>query len=292
MNQTLRSSDLNAAADNEAAPSPLFQTRVDERGTGRASEGDDVVAEEIPVAMVYNGISHAVMMATPVDLEDFALGFSLSETIVRSLDEVYELELDYGPDGVTAEMTIATERLFALKEQRRNMAGRTGCGLCGTESLAHAIRKIPKVGAHPAISDQAIQAALTELKQHQPLQAQTGATHAAAWCGVDGSIIAVREDVGRHNALDKLIGHRRRTGNTFESGFALISSRASFEMVQKSATVGIGCLVAVSAPTGLAIREARKADMSLIGFARPGRHVIYHQGQTTHIVEAVQENKT
>lgn len=292
MNQTLRSSDLDAATGKEAAPSPLFHTRVDERGTGLVGEGEDVVAEEIPVAMVYNGISHAVMMATPVDLEDFALGFSLTETIVQNLDEIYELELDYGPDGVTVEMTIATERLFALKEQRRNMAGRTGCGLCGTESLAHAIRKIPKVGPHPAISDQSVQAALKNLKQYQPLQAQTGATHAAAWCGIDGSIIAVREDVGRHNALDKLVGHHLRTGNTFENGFALISSRASFEMVQKSATVGISCLVAVSAPTGLAIREARKADMTLIGFARPGRHVIYHQGRTRNTVDAVQENKT
>lgn len=286
------SSDANVAAIEETAPSPLFRTRVDERGTGLAGEGEDVVAEEMPVAMVYNGISHAVMMASPMDLEDFALGFSLTETIVHSLDEIYDLELHYGPDGVTAEMTIASERLFALKEQRRNMAGRTGCGLCGTESLSHAIRKIPSVGAHPAVGDGAIQDALKKLKQHQPLQAQTGATHAAAWCQVDGSVVSVREDVGRHNALDKLIGHHLRNGGSFENGFALISSRGSFEMVQKSATVGIGCLVAVSAPTGLAIREARKADMTLIGFARPGRHVIYHQGQTKNTVDAVQENET
>ena len=292
MNQTLRSSDLDTASGEEVAPSPLFRTRVDERRKGLAGEGEDVVAEEIPVAMVYNGISHAVMMATPADLEDFALGFSLTETIVHSPDEVYDLELAYSPDGVTVEMTIATECLVALKEQRRNMAGRTGCGLCGTESLAHAIRRIPEVGPHPAISDQAIQAALKNLKQHQPLQAQTGATHAAAWCDLEGAIIAVREDVGRHNALDKLVGHRLRVGDTFENGFALISSRASFEMVQKSATVGISCLVAVSAPTGLAIREARKAGMTLVGFARPERHVIYHQGQTTNTVDAVQETNT
>ncbi|WP_148861399.1 formate dehydrogenase accessory sulfurtransferase FdhD [Marinobacter fonticola] len=292
MHRTLRSSDIGATSEEESAPSPLFRTRVDERGTEQAGEGEDVVAEECPVAMVYNGISHAVMMASPVDLEDFALGFSLTETIVCSLDEVYDLEMHHGPDGVTVEMTIATERLFALKEQRRNMAGRTGCGLCGTESLAHAIRKIPKVGPHPTVSDHAIQVALKSLRQHQPLQAQTGATHAAAWCDVDGSIIAVREDVGRHNALDKLVGYHLHAGHTFENGFALISSRASFEMVQKSATVGIGCLAAVSAPTGLAIREARKAGMTLIGFARPGRHVIYHQGQTTNAIDQVQENKT
>lgn len=272
-------------------PSPLFQTQVDERLAGSAGEGEDVVAEEIPVAMVYNGISHAVMMATPADLEDFALGFSLTESIVQSADEVYDLELNYSSSGVTVAMTIANRRLFSLKEQRRNMTGRTGCGLCGTESLAHAIRKIPVVESRLAISDRAIQAALENLKQHQPLQAQTGATHAAAWCDADGAIVAALEDVGRHNALDKLVGHCLRAGNTFDNGFALISSRASFEMVQKSATVGIGCLVAVSAPTGLAIREARKANMTLVGFARPGRHVIYHQGPTTNTVVTAQENK-
>jgi FdhD protein len=267
----------------------LFRTRVDEHGTERTAVGEDVVAEELPVAMVYNGISHAVMMATPADLEDFALGFSLTEAIVRSLDEVYDLELHHTPDGVTAEITIAAKRMATLKKQRRNMAGRTGCGLCGTESLAQAIRKIPKVGPQPAVSDRAIQDALNNLHQYQPLQAQTGATHAAAWCDLDGSIIAVREDVGRHNALDKLVGHHLRHTAAFDRGFALISSRASFEMVQKSAAVGIGCLIAVSAPTGLAIREARKADMTLVGFARPGRHVIYHQGRTGNASDAGQE---
>jgi FdhD protein len=259
------------------------------RGRNQDGPGIDVVAEEMPVAMVYNGISHAVMMATTTDLEDFALGFSLTETIIQSPDELYDLELEYGPDGVTIEMTIASECLFALKEQRRNMAGRTGCGLCGTESLEQAIRDIPQVGPHPVITDDAIQCAVNDLKHHQPLQAQTGATHAAAWCDVDGVILSVREDVGRHNALDKLIGHHLRNGGDFAKGFALISSRGSFEMIQKSATVGIGCLVAVSAPTGLAIREARKANMTLIGFARPGRHVVYHSGQGIIAPNALEE---
>ncbi|WP_242674341.1 formate dehydrogenase accessory sulfurtransferase FdhD [Marinobacter halodurans] len=286
-------SDADGPATPPDPPSPLFRTRVDERGTGHSREAEDVVAEEMPVAMVYNGISHAVMMATPVDLEDFAIGFSLTESILGSPDELYDIEVQCGPTGATVDMTIASERMFALKAQRRNMTGRTGCGLCGTESLEHAIRDIPKVGPHPAITDDAVQKAVGDLKQYQPLQAQTGATHAAAWCDVDGAILAVREDVGRHNALDKLVGHWLRTGRNFERGFALISSRGSFEMVQKSAMVGIGCLVAVSAPTGLAIREARKANQTLIGFARPGRHVIYHCGTTSApAADAMQENKT
>ncbi|ROT96161.1 formate dehydrogenase accessory sulfurtransferase FdhD [Marinobacter sp. R17] len=293
MSPTLSLNDGEDPATPPDGLSPLFRTRVDERGTEHSGEAEDVVAEEMPVAMVYNGISHAVMMATPVDLEDFATGFSLTESILDRPDELYDIEVHFSPAGATVEMTIASERMFALKAQRRNMTGRTGCGLCGTESLEHAIRDIPGVGAHPAITDEAVQKAVRELKQHQPLQAETGATHAAAWCDVDGSILAVREDVGRHNALDKLVGHWLRQGHDFGTGFALVSSRGSFEMVQKSAMVGIGCLVAVSAPTGLAIREARKANLTLIGFARPGRHVIYHCGETSaQPAGAMQENKT
>ncbi|WP_111493650.1 formate dehydrogenase accessory sulfurtransferase FdhD [Marinobacter bohaiensis] len=289
---TLPLNDPEAPASGpDDTPSALFRTRVDERGQERAGETDDVVAEEMPVAMVYNGISHAVMMATPSDLEDFAVGFSLTESILHTPDELYDLSVQRSPAGATVDMTIASERLFALKAQRRNMAGRTGCGLCGTESLDHAIRAIPRIDTPPALSDDAVQTAVRDLKQHQPLQAETGATHAAAWCDLDGAILAVREDVGRHNALDKLVGHWLRQGRSFERGFALISSRGSFEMVQKSAMVGIGGLVAVSAPTGLAIREARKANMTLIGFARPGRHVIYHCGQMS-TTDAKQESPT
>ncbi|WP_235937659.1 formate dehydrogenase accessory sulfurtransferase FdhD [Marinobacter caseinilyticus] len=290
--QPPRSSDPDAAsADAREPPPPLTHTRVDVRGPEQGGVSADVVAEEIPVAMVYNGVSHAVMMATPANLEDFALGFSLTETILQRPGELFDLQLDVGPDGVSIEMRIANERLFRLKAQRRNMAGRTGCGLCGTESLAHAIRPVPRVGPHPVIPDVAIQRAVEDLKAYQPLQAETGATHAAAWCDVDGQIVAVREDIGRHNALDKLIGHRLRSGNDFDCGFALISSRASFEMVQKAAAVGIGCLVAVSAPTGLAIREAGKAGITLIGFARPGRHVIYHAGHQSDATNTAREGR-
>lgn len=267
--------------DDTKLPAPVCEQRVDVRGgiKGAPAYEWDTVAEEIPVAMVYNGVSHAVMMASPCDLEDFALGFSLSEGILQRPDQLFSIEVKPQDDGIAINMHIAGDCFVRLKEQRRNMAGRTGCGLCGTESLAHVVRAIPLVTAQPIPADEVIQRALRELKKHQPLQLQTGATHGAAWCDASGQVVLAREDVGRHNALDKLIGARIREQDdrAFAHGFALISSRASFEMVQKSASVGIASLVAVSAPTALAIREAQKSGMNLIGFARLGRHVIYTQ---------------
>ncbi|MEX0606242.1 MAG: formate dehydrogenase accessory sulfurtransferase FdhD [Marinobacter sp.] len=273
---------MAAKTDNPA----LVRTAVDVRGLGQPGGSvhgmtDDVVAQETPVAMVYNGISHAVMLASPADLEDFALGFSLTEGIIESPGELYDLEVEQAPEGLSVSMRISNERFAVLKAQRRNMTGRTGCGLCGTESLEQAIRPIKLLRAGVVVSDAAIQRAVQSLRNHQPLQAETGATHGAAWCNLAGDILAVREDVGRHNALDKLIGFQLRTGSDLQQGFALISSRASFEMVQKSAAVGIGCLVAVSAPTALAVAQARKAGLMLVGFARPNRHVIYHPGEAS-----------
>lgn len=277
-----------------SGPATLVVTRVDVRGAGAGDHTDDVVAAEVPVAMTYNGISHAVMMASPADLEDFALGFSITEGIIRRPDELYDLDLLTGAEGITVEMRISAERFAELNRQRRNMTGRTGCGLCGTESLEKAIRPIQRLGRVTAIPDDAIQRAVVTLREHQPMQSQTGATHGAAWCDRDGQIVDAREDVGRHNALDKLIGARLAAcaapAAAFTEGFAIISSRASFEMVQKSATVGIGCLVAVSAPTALAISEARKAGQMLVGFARPGRHVIYTTG--TESVQTHLEQET
>ncbi|GAA0622518.1 formate dehydrogenase accessory sulfurtransferase FdhD [Halomonas beimenensis] len=241
-----------------------------------ADEVEDVLAREVPVALVYNGISHAVMMATPEDLEDFALGFSLSEGILAHPHECYDLEVREEARGLAVHLTVASRRLAELKARRRSLAGRTGCGLCGTEALEQAIRPIARVRA-PALADVAIQRALAALADHQALQAATGATHGAAWCDGVGRIRLVREDVGRHNALDKLIGALAREGGPSESGFALVSSRASYEMVHKSASAGIGALVAVSAATALAVEQAREAGLLLVGFARPGRHLIYHR---------------
>lgn len=277
-------------ADISASTSPpMSEARVSVRGGIEGTRTHDLVAEEIPVAMVYNGVSHAVMMASPCDLEDFALGFCLSEGILQRPDQLFSIEIKPGENGIEVDMHISGDCYARLREQRRNMAGRTGCGLCGTESLAHVVRTLERMAPQPLPGNEAVQEALQNLKKHQPLQLQTGATHGAAWCDAQGRIVLAREDVGRHNALDKLIGARLREygDQAFGEGFALISSRASFEMVQKSASVGISTLVAVSAPTALAIREAQKSGMNLIGFARPGRHVIYTRGE-----EAAQERKS
>lgn len=278
-NQALTVAD---SPGNSTAPA-TSQVWVKVCGGIEGARSHDQVAEEVPVAMVYNGVSHAVMMASPCDLEDFALGFSMSEGILQRPDQLFSIEIQPGDDGIEVNMHIAGDCYARLREQRRNMAGRTGCGLCGTESLAHVVRALKRVAIQQPPSDSAVQGALDKLKKHQPLQLQTGATHGAAWCDSQGKIVLAREDVGRHNALDKLLGARlKECGNqAFSKGFALISSRASFEMVQKSASVGIGTLVAVSAPTALAIREAQKSGMNLIGFARPGRHVIYTRGDDT-----------
>lgn len=263
-------------SDNKQ-PAAISHTQVEVRGGIAGAPSQDVVAEEVPVALVYNGVSHAVMMASPTDLADFALGFSLSEGILQRAEQLFSLDIQSSAQGIAIEMRIAGEPFARLREQRRNLSGRTGCGLCGTESLAQVLRNIPKVPTQTMPSDAAVQAALLHLKNHQPLQLLTGATHGAAWCDNQGQIVLTREDVGRHNALDKLIGARITAlgEHAFNEGFALISSRASFEMVQKSASVGIANLVAVSAPTALAIREARSSGMNLIGFARPSRHIIY-----------------
>jgi FdhD protein len=236
---------------------------------------NDCVAEEVPVAMVYNGISHAVMLATPKDLGDFALGFSLSEGILSSAEELYDVEVVHQPKGIELHMQIASERFLQLKERRRSMSGRTGCGLCGAESLEQAMR-IPTnvISIADRIQSRSIYLAHQKIRNKQELQALTGATHACAWVKPDGSIAMIREDVGRHNALDKLIGARAYQHDT-QPGFVLTTSRASYEMVQKVASAGISILVAVSAPTGLAIRIAQNCGITLVGFARNHQHVVY-----------------
>ena len=249
---------------------------------GVLTDATDKVAEEVPIAMVYNGISHVVMLATPADLTDFALGFSLSEGIFRDKSDLYSVEIVAQAQGVELQMDVATECFVQLKQRRRNLTGRTGCGLCGAESLDQALR-LPaqsinfKTFKIPASS---IEQAFKTMQLHQPLQQATGATHACAWVSAQGEIQLVREDVGRHNAMDKLIGglaHSSGSAKTLIShdGFALTSSRASVEMVQKAATAGIGVLAAISAPTGLAIRLAETYGVTLIGFLRDNQFVIY-----------------
>ena len=251
---------------------------VDKWKSGNLSQIEDVVAEEVPVALIYNGISHAVMLATPRDLEDFALGFSLAEGILSHLKELYGIEVVSQSAGIELRMEIAAERFHQLKEKRRSMTGRTGCGLCGAESLAQALRLPDGVNqSQQKFSPTAILKALAEAHKNQPLQAETGATHASFWVSPEGEIELVREDVGRHNALDKLLGAKARSDN--KSGFILSTSRASYEMVQKSAVAGVAMLVAISAPTGLAIRMAEQSGITLVGFARPEQYVVYTHPQ-------------
>ncbi len=246
----------------------------------------DQVANEVPVAMVYNGVSHAVMLATPVRLESFGLGFSLTEGILRHRGELYDTEVVAVQSGIELQMTIAQERFVELKDRRRNLTGRTGCGLCGTESLAQVMRPIIPLQSDVRFTPESVHAALNRLPQMQSLQVITGAVHAAAWANMDGTLTHVEEDVGRHNALDKLIGTLAREDVDCSSGFVVVTSRASYEMVQKSASRGIPMLVAVSAPTALAIDLAERSGLTLVGFARGNGHVVY--AHTQRLVEALQ----
>jgi len=236
---------------------------------------EDDVAAEVPVALSYNKRSHVVMMVTPTALEDFAIGFSMTEGIINRTSDVLEISVIERENGLEAAMTVNEDCFGRLDAQRRNLVGRTGCGLCGAESLDQAMRNPAVVGSRVAVTAAAIQAAVLSLNAHQPLQVVTGAVHGAAWCNTDGEIEALREDVGRHNALDKLIGFLFRTGFDSSSGFVLVSSRASYEMVYKAAAAGMEVLVSVSAPTSLAIDFAHRSGITLVGFARPGRHNIY-----------------
>ncbi|MDE1954385.1 MAG: formate dehydrogenase accessory sulfurtransferase FdhD [Betaproteobacteria bacterium] len=242
---------------------------------GQALPRQDVLCEEVPVALEFNGISHAVMLATPADLEDFALGFALTEGIVEHPGEVFDIAAEASAQGITLRVDIASRRLQALKLRRRSFAGRTGCGLCGTDSLDQALRPVAPVGAGPRVEPAALARAVAALRPLQALFAATGSVHAAALCGADGRPLLLREDVGRHNALDKLVGGAARGGLDAGAGLIVISSRASIEMVQKAASTGCTVLAAVSAPTALAVGAAAQAGMTLVGRIRGQDMVVY-----------------
>lgn len=235
---------------------------------GQAFTATDMVAIEVPVALEYNGVSHAVMLATPDNLQDFALGFSLTEGILDSASQLYGCELEETPRGVVLHMDIAAACFARLKDRRRSMAGRTGCGLCGTDNLSHAVRPAPAVAAGQRFAASAVVRGVEAIRASQHLNAQTGATHAAAWCDATGQVQMLREDVGRHNALDKLIGTLAAARCDARSGFVVVTSRASYEMVHKTAVWGAGLLAAVSGVTELAVRTADEAGMTLLGFVR------------------------
>jgi len=235
----------------------------------------DTILDEVPVALVYNGLSHAVMMATPADLEEFALGFSLSEGILASASQCYGIEVEPECDGIAVQLDVASEAFLALKERRRSLAGRTGCGLCGVDSLRAVRRPLAPVTRGPVLAPAAVARALEAIGAHQHLARATGAAHAVAWCDLDGAPVIVREDVGRHNALDKVIGAMVRAETAPDTGFLLATSRLSLEMAQKAAAVGVAVLAGMSAPTLAGIELAEGAGMTLLAFARGDGFVCY-----------------
>ena len=226
------------------------------------------VAVEAPVQIVIGGAPFAVMMATPRDLEDFATGFALTEQIANSLDDIRGVEVDDVEEGWKLKIALSGEGLQAHLARGRAMSGRTGCGLCGIEDFSQMPSPRPPLQTQAPIAPEAIRAGLTGLETRQPLNQATRAVHAAAWCGRDGKIVLSREDVGRHNALDKTIGALARAGVAPDSGFFIITSRCSFEMVAKVAIFGAGTLVSVSAPTSLALERAQRFGIRLIAVAR------------------------
>lgn len=232
--------------------------------------------EEVPVAFVFDGATQAVMMATPADIEDFALGFALSEGIVERAAEIAEIEvIEQGP-GIEARMWLAADRSEALAARRRAAAGPVGCGLCGIDSLDEALRPLPRVAAAPmALAAAELGDAAEAIRTRQPLHDQTRAVHAAGFLRPGAGLIAVREDIGRHNALDKLIGAMARAGTSMAAGAVVMTPRLSVELVQKSALAGCPVIVAVSAPTALALRQAEEAGITLAAFARAGGVDIY-----------------
>ena len=246
------------------------------RRNGRLADGSRIVPEETPVAFSYAGSTHAVMMATPADLQDFAVGFSLTEGIIADPAEIEAIEPMFGEKGIDLQIRLAEAQNDALVARRRHMAGPVGCGLCGIESIDEAVRKTPSVRQSAlTLTEDDVAEAVRLLNGEQPLHRQTRAVHGAGFYVPGTGLIAVREDVGRHNALDKLTGAAARAGYKGASGAVVVTSRVSVEMVQKTAIVGSPFIIAISAPTALAIRTAEEAGMTLIALVRGDEFEIF-----------------
>ncbi|MDR3496191.1 MAG: formate dehydrogenase accessory sulfurtransferase FdhD [Ancalomicrobiaceae bacterium] len=263
-------SSINA---QEVSGSRVFAAR---RFTGPGSiERDEPIAVETPVAMLFNGQSFAVMLATPLDLEDFARGFALTEGVVETASEIGAIDLHREERGIEVRVEIPEARALALRARQRSLAGRSGCGICGVDRFSEAMRPVAAVKSTTRFAAAALGRTVADLPRHQVLNASVGAVHAAAFADLSGEISIVREDIGRHNALDKLIGALTSTGLEPQHGFVMVSSRCSYELVHKTAAAGIGLIAAVSAPTSLAVELAQKAGIGLVGFAREGRFTVY-----------------
>ncbi|KAA1179010.1 formate dehydrogenase accessory sulfurtransferase FdhD [Photorhabdus heterorhabditis] len=251
----------------------IKQTNVQQKHHLNISKAD-WVAEEVPVALVYNGISHVVMMTSPKDLEYFAIGFSLSEGIIESQQEIRGIDTIVNcHGGIELQIELSSRRFASLKERRRNMAGRTGCGICGTEQLSDIFRPITPLPFTQTFSLSHLDHALSQLTNIQNIGVLTGCTHVASWINPKGELLGGCEDVGRHVALDKILGMKAKTD--WQQGAILVSSRASYEMVQKSAICGAEILFAVSAATSLAVEVAERCNLTLVGFCKPGRATVY-----------------
>jgi len=257
-------------------PALIAPLQVQRHRGGETTDCADSVAEEWPVSLVFNGISHAVMMTTPADLEFFALGFSLSEGIVRAPAEVFDIEVRHHEGGSEVMLEIAQPAFLRLKQHRRSLVGRTGCGVCGTESLAMMDLTPEKVNTRAVpVGQPELLRALTELPQYQKLTQETGCAHAAAWCSAQGGILKAFEDVGRHNALDKLLGWMTKSSQDVSQGFVFLTSRASYELVRKAARCNVPLVATISAPTALAIRIAWASGIRLMSFCRQNGFVEY-----------------
>lgn len=238
------------------------------RATGERGPHTRAIAQEMPVAIEINGFGYAVLMATGEALEDLAYGFALSERLIDQAGQIVATQVHQTDDGAILRIELAPDCVDRIHDRVRHRTSESSCGLCGLENLEQAMRPLPRAEQAAEIDPEAVFAALSALRDHQPLNALTGGVHAAALCGADGTIRLAREDVGRHNAFDKLIGAMLREGLAWEGGFALLSSRCSYELVEKAVLSGCPALVTISAPTTLAIRRAREANLTLLVLAR------------------------
>lgn len=227
-----------------------------------------IVAEEVPLAIEFNGIGYAVLMASPSDIHDLIVGFAHAERLISRAGDVIGMDLHHTDEGIVVRVQLAEHGAEKVLDRVRHRVADSSCGLCGIENLAQALRPLPPIRNRADVADAAIFRALAALDASQPHNQATGAMHAAALCSADGALLLVREDVGRHNAFDKLIGAMLRAGQGWNGGFALLSSRCSFELVEKAALAGCPLLVTLSAPTGLAVRRARDAGLGLVVLAR------------------------